>query len=95
RLAHLAGARQVIVVTHLPQIASFADRHLRVRKVGGKASVEALDDAARVTELSRMLAGLPDSEAASAHAEELLVQAGRSKEPGGSRRPPRSTGSGR
>ena len=95
RLARLAGARQVVVVTHLPQIASFADRHLRVRKIGGRASVEALDDAARVTELSRMLAGLPGSEAASAHAEELLVQAGRSKEPGGSRRPPRSTGSGR
>jgi DNA repair protein RecN (Recombination protein N) len=95
RLARLAGARQVIVVTHLPQIASFADRHLRVRKVGGRASVEALDDAARVKELSRMLAGLPGSEAASAHAEELLVQAGRSKEPGGSTRRLRSTGSGR
>lgn len=95
RLAHLAGARQVIVVTHLPQIASFADRHLRVRKVGGRASVEALDDAGRVKELSRMLAGLPGSGAASAHAEELLVQAGRSKEPGASSRPPKRAEGGR
>jgi DNA repair protein RecN (Recombination protein N) len=95
RLAKLAGGRQVVVVTHLPQIASFADRHLRVRKVGGRASVEALDDAARVSELSRMLAGLPGSEAAAAHAEELLVQAGRAKELGASGRPPKRTGSGR
>ncbi len=78
RLANLALGRQVVVVTHLPQIASFADRHIRVRKDGGTASIEVLGDAARVEELSRMLAGLPGSEAAAAHAEELLAEAGRS-----------------
>ncbi len=77
RLANLALGRQVVVVTHLPQIASFADRHIRVRKDDGTASIEVLDDAERVEELSRMLAGLPGSDAAAAHAEELLSEAGR------------------
>ena len=79
RLAALAAVRQVVVVTHLPQIASFADRHVRVRKEGGAASVEVLDDAGRVAELSRMLAGLPGSGSAVAHAEELLAQAARER----------------
>ena len=77
RLANLALGRQVVVVTHLPQIASFADRHIRVRKDDGTASVEVLDDAQRVEELSRMLAGLPGSDTAAAHAEELLSEAGK------------------
>src|SRR5262245_33256772 len=85
RLAALAAERQVVVVTHLPQIASFADRHIRIRKDSGVASVEVLDDAGRVAELSRMLAGLPGSDAAAAHAEELLAEAGRAK-----RRPERA-----
>lgn len=79
RLAALARARQVLVVTHLPQIASFADRHVRVTKRGGRASVTVLDDSGRVRELTRMLSGLPGSEAATTHAEELLAEAGRSK----------------
>jgi DNA repair protein RecN (Recombination protein N) len=79
RLAALAVGRQVVVVTHLPQIASFADRHVRVRKDRGTASVEVLDDAGRVVELSRMLAGLPGSGSAAAHAEELLAQAARER----------------
>ncbi len=79
RLAALARTRQVVVVTHLPQIASFADRHVRVEKRGGTATVTVLDEAGRVEELTRMLAGLPGSEAASVHAEELLAEAGRSK----------------
>jgi DNA repair protein RecN (Recombination protein N) len=79
RLAALARSRQVLVVTHLPQIASFADRHLRVEKRKGRASVTPLDDAGRVRELTRMLSGLPGSEAAATHAEELLEEAGRSK----------------
>jgi DNA repair protein RecN (Recombination protein N) len=81
RLAALAGRRQVVVVTHLPQIAAFADRHVRVRKVRGIASVEVLDDAGRVEELSRMLAGLPEKGSAAAHAEELLAEAVRAKGP--------------
>ncbi|MGH2635624.1 MAG: DNA repair protein RecN [Actinomycetota bacterium] len=79
RLAALARSRQVVVVTHLPQIASFADRHVRVTKRGGRASVTVLDEAGRVKELTRMLSGLPGSEAAATHAEELLAEAGRSK----------------
>ena len=79
RLARIARGRQVLVVTHLPQIAAFADRHLRVEKLEGTARIESLDEAGRVEELSRMLAGLPESEAASSHAEELLAQAAKEK----------------
>jgi DNA repair protein RecN (Recombination protein N) len=75
RLARLAQDRQVIVVTHLPQIACFADRHVRVEKAGGRASIRVLDDDERVRELSRMLAGLTDAQGAVAHAEELLAAA--------------------
>ena len=77
RLARLARGRQVVVVTHLPQIACFADRHVRVRKREGTASVEALDETARVRELSRMLAGLEESRSGVSHAQELLIEAGR------------------
>jgi DNA repair protein RecN (Recombination protein N) len=79
RLAALAVARQVLVVTHLPQIACFADRHVRVRKRGGTATAEVLDDRGRVVELSRMLAGLETSEHALSHAEELLDEAARAR----------------
>ncbi|HEV2950844.1 MAG TPA: DNA repair protein RecN, partial [Actinomycetota bacterium] len=77
RLARLAMGRQVLVVTHLPQIACFADRHLRVTKDGGTASVDLLDGVGRAEELSRMLAGLAGSESAVSHAEELLDEAHR------------------
>jgi DNA repair protein RecN (Recombination protein N) len=77
RLARLAAARQVLVVTHLPQIACFADRHVRVRKDEGVATVDVLDERARVVELSRMLAGMEASEHALSHAEELLDEAAR------------------
>ena len=61
RLARLAAGRQVLVVTHLPQIACFADRHLRVSKEAGAASVEVRRRRAR-RRAFRMLAGLPGSE---------------------------------
>ncbi len=61
RLARLAATRQVLVVTHLPQIACFADRHVLVTKSNGTAQVEVLDDDDRIRELSRMLAGLDES----------------------------------
>ncbi len=77
RLARLGAGRQVLVVTHLPQIACFADRHLRVTKDGGTASVDLLDVPGRAEELSRMLAGLAGSESAVSHAEELLGEADR------------------
>ena len=79
RLARLARLAQVIVVTHLPQVAAFADTHLVVEKAGDgsvtRSGVIRLDDQGRVRELSRMLAGLEDSEFGRAHAEELLAAA--------------------
>jgi DNA repair protein RecN (Recombination protein N) len=78
RLARVAALRQVLVVTHLPQIACFADRHFRVTKEGGRARVEALGERERVAELSRMLSGMPTEEAAT-HAEQLLAEAARER----------------
>jgi DNA repair protein RecN (Recombination protein N) len=79
RLARLARLAQVIVVTHLPQVAAYADAHLVVQKADDgsvtRSGVTRLDDAGRVTELSRMLAGLEDSEFGRAHAGELLSAA--------------------
>ena len=76
RLAALARTAQVLVVTHLPQVAAFADQHLVVVKSSDgavtRSGVTTLDDAGRLLELSRMLAGLEESEAAQAHAQELL-----------------------
>ncbi len=73
RLAKLAHTHQVIVVTHLPQVAAFADSHLAVDRVSSKGSgVRRLDDEDRVAELARMLAGLGDSDTGRAHARELL-----------------------
>jgi len=63
---------QVVVVTHLPQVAAFADEHYRVVKSGSAARVERVEGGDRVEELSRMLAGLPESERAKDHARELL-----------------------
>jgi DNA repair protein RecN (Recombination protein N) len=78
-LAALGAGAQVLVVTHLPQVAAFADAQIAVAKgeVGKRtiASAVVLDDAARVVELSRMLSGQPDSAAARDHAEELLAVA--------------------
>ena len=79
RLARLAQDRQVLVVTHLPQIACFADRHLSVAKHEGVATVAVLDDAERIAELSRMLAGMAESAGAVSHAQELLDEAMRVK----------------
>ncbi len=80
RLARLARRAQVIVVTHLPQVAAFADTHLVVEKASDgsviSSGISLLDDAGRVRELSRMLAGLEDSEYGQAHAGELLAAAG-------------------
>jgi DNA repair protein RecN (Recombination protein N) len=79
RLAKLARLAQVIVVTHLPQVAAFADNHLVVAKSSDdtitSTSVVRLGHEARVRELSRMLAGLEDSEFGQAHAAELLAMA--------------------
>jgi DNA repair protein RecN (Recombination protein N) len=76
RLARLARTAQVIVVTHLPQVAAFADQHVVIAKSADglvtASSVTAVTGAARITELVRMLSGLTNSQAGAAHAEELL-----------------------
>lgn len=74
RLARLARTHQVIVVTHLPQVAAYADVHLAVTAGGGSepSGVRRLDDDERVAELARMLAGLGESDSGRAHARELL-----------------------
>ena len=92
RLAMLARHVQVLVVTHLPQVAAFADRHITVIKnsvassrsaagVEGVTSsdIRVLDDQERVVELARMLAGQEDSSSAQAHALELLEDAASSR----------------
>ena len=83
RLARLAGSHQVIVVTHLPQVAAFADRHLVVDKSarGGvtRSDVRRVDEQDRVIELARMLAGMDSTETGRAHAEELLAVADKDK----------------
>jgi DNA repair protein RecN (Recombination protein N) len=78
RLARLARTHQVIVVTHLPQVAAYADSHLVVDSGGGKgkaSEVRRLNDDDRVGELARMLAGLGESDSGKAHARELLESA--------------------
>ncbi|MEU4805906.1 DNA repair protein RecN [Actinosynnema sp. NPDC023587] len=79
RLARLARSHQVIVVTHLPQVAAFADRHLVVDKTADgiltRSGVRVLDESQRVVELARMLAGMDSTDTGRAHAEELLAAA--------------------
>jgi len=75
KLAALAEGRQVLVVTHLPQVAAFADTHLVVERSGSQASVRAVSGGDRVAELTRMLGGLPESERGREHAEELVALA--------------------
>jgi DNA repair protein RecN (Recombination protein N) len=76
RLAKLAEESQVIVVTHLAQVAAFATNHLRVVKdTSGdvtESSVQVLSGEDRVAEMARLLSGLPDSESGLAHARELI-----------------------
>lgn len=78
-LASLGRERQVIVVTHLPQVAAFADTQVLVHKDlsvdSTLTTTRVLSEPERVVELSRMLSGSPDSEAARRHAEELLADA--------------------
>ncbi len=84
RLARLARTHQVIVVTHLPQVAAYADVHLVVEGGGrnGTSEVRRLDDDGRVAELARMLAGLGESDSGRAHARELLSTAGEDRSAG-------------
>ena len=82
-LAALAAGAQILVVTHLPQVAAFADAQVAVTKDERRgrtvASARRLDDGDRVVELSRMLSGQPDSATARGHAQELLAVAAEQK----------------
>jgi DNA repair protein RecN (Recombination protein N) len=77
KLAALAEQRQVICVTHLPQVAAFGNHHLAVERDGTTTTVRAVTESDRIEELSRMLAGLSDSEKGQQHAAELLEIANR------------------
>lgn len=84
RLMRLSRQCQVIVVTHLPQVAAFADQHLVVTKsvdasVAATSGVKTLAESERVEELARMLAGLDHTDTGRAHAEELLATAARER----------------
>ena len=80
RLHLLAQSSQVIVVTHLPQVAAWADTHFRVEKRSDgsivESGVEKLTEGQRVEEIARMLAGLEESSSALEHAAELLAMRG-------------------
>jgi DNA repair protein RecN (Recombination protein N) len=80
RLARLAKTHQVICITHLPQIAKYADRHLLVAKsVRGNrtlTSIKTLDADSRVAELARMTSGATVTKASLTHAREMLAAAG-------------------
>ena len=82
RLHALSQHAQVIVVTHLPQVAAWADRHFVVAKDSDgqivQSGVSQLDEKARVSEIARMLAGLDESVSAQEHAAELLAMRGSS-----------------
>jgi DNA repair protein RecN (Recombination protein N) len=86
-LAAIAAERQVLVVTHLPQVAAFATTQIAVTKrddgATTTASASALADEDRVIELSRMLSGSPDSATAQEHAAELLAAARTAQHPPG------------
>ena len=79
RLARLARTHQVVVVTHLPQVAAYADRQLVVNKGTAKgitrSDIRMVGNDERVAELARMLAGMGHTKTGRAHAEELLATA--------------------
>lgn len=79
KLKVLAAERQVVVITHLPQIAVFAETHFRVTKTVGAdrtvVSIDRLGDKERVAEITRMLSGAAASKQATAHADEMLRRA--------------------
>ena len=80
-LARLSAGRQVLVVTHLPQVAAFADTHFVVERIGREATVRSVEGDERVAEIARMLGGIGESDSGRDHAAELLALAA-SRRPG-------------
>jgi DNA repair protein RecN (Recombination protein N) len=76
RLAAVATAAQVLVVTHSPQVAAAGDAHVRIAKAGGRTSVARLDAAERAEEIARMLSGADVTGEARAQAARLLERSG-------------------
>ena len=83
RLRELGAARQVLCVTHLPQVASLADRHFRISKVSDgkvtRTTLQALDGEERIQEIARMLGGVEITQKTIDHAAEMLAGAGRKR----------------
>jgi DNA repair protein RecN (Recombination protein N) len=83
RLSELGQTRQVLSVTHLPQVASLAHNHLRVSKVSDgkttKTGISVLSKQERVDELARMLGGVDITKKTRDHAAELLKDAARKR----------------
>ena len=81
KLKELAGSRQVICITHLPQVAAHATNHLRITKgvVDGRTitALDSLDAKGRVSEVARMLGGERMTDATLKHAEEMIREAKR------------------
>ena len=75
QLASLAKNGQALVVTHLPQVAAFADRHFVVERDGAAATVRQVEGPERLAEIARMLGGMEESERGRLHAEELIALA--------------------
>ncbi len=73
KLSDLAAKQQLLCVTHLPQVAAFADKHYVITRKGSEATLELVDADARLEELSRMMAGLPASDRGQEAAAELLA----------------------
>lgn len=84
RLALLAQRHQVLAVTHLAQVAAYADTHLVVRKNAGEeaviSAVEPVEGQERIKELARMLAGMDETDSGLAHAQDLLDKANKEKQ---------------
>jgi DNA repair protein RecN (Recombination protein N) len=73
KVSDLAAKQQLLCVTHLPQVAAFADKHYVITRKGSEATLELVDADARLEELSRMMAGLPASDRGQEAAAELLA----------------------
>lgn len=90
RLAALGRNHQVVAVTHLPQVAAFADHHVMIEKSDAgaitRSGIQVLHSEQRIEEITRMLAGLAHSDSGRAHAAELLAAAAREKQPTVTRR---------